>query len=209
MTRVAIRRALISVYDKTGLADLARALHKCGVEIVSTGSTAAVIAEAGVPVTAVEDVTGFPECLDGRVKTLHPAVHAGLLADLGRPEHRGPAGRTGHRAVRAAGVQPVPVRGHGQFWRARPECVEQIDIGGPAMVRAAAKNHQHVAVVTDPSMYPAAAEAVAATGSPWSSGGGWPPRRTRTPPATTPRWRPGSRPATRRTRRPRRPAGRT
>ncbi len=87
MTRVAIRRALISVYDKTGLADLAGALHKCGVEIISTGSTAAAIADAGVPDTAVEDVTGFPECLDGRVKTLHPAVHAGLLADLGRPEH--------------------------------------------------------------------------------------------------------------------------
>ncbi len=88
MTRVAIRRVLISVYDKTGLVDLARGLHAAGVEIVSTGSTAAAVTAAGVPVTRVEDVTGFPECLDGRVKTLHPAVHAGLLADLSRPAHR-------------------------------------------------------------------------------------------------------------------------
>ena len=88
MTKVRIARALISVYDKTGLEDLAGALHEAGVEIVSTGSTAAVIAAAGVPVTKVEDLTGFPECLDGRVKTLHPAVHAGLLADPGLPGHR-------------------------------------------------------------------------------------------------------------------------
>ena len=82
MTNVAIRRALISVYDKSGLAELAAGLHAAGVEIVSTGSTAATIAAAGVPVTPVEQLTGFPECLDGRVKTLHPSVHAGLLADL-------------------------------------------------------------------------------------------------------------------------------
>ena len=88
MAKVAITRALISVYDKTGVEDLARALHRAGVEIVSTGSTAAAILAAGVPVTKVEDLTGFPECLDGRVKTLHPRVHAGLLADTTRPEHR-------------------------------------------------------------------------------------------------------------------------
>ena len=88
MTKLTISRALVSVYDKTGLDDLARALHQAGVEIVSTGSTAARISAAGVPVTRVEDVTGFPECLDGRVKTLHPNVHAGLLADPGRPEHQ-------------------------------------------------------------------------------------------------------------------------
>src|ERR1700759_4384899 len=85
---IEIKRALVSVYDKTGLDQLARALYEAGVEIVSTGSTAAVIAGTGVPVTKVEDLTGFPECLDGRVKTLHPRVHAGLLADLQRPEHR-------------------------------------------------------------------------------------------------------------------------
>ena len=88
MTKIAIRRALISVYDKTGLAGLAQALAAAGVEIVSTGSTAAAIGAAGVPVTSVEDLTGFPECLDGRVKTLHPAVHAGLLADVRQPAHR-------------------------------------------------------------------------------------------------------------------------
>ena len=105
-----IARALISVYDKTGLDELAGALHAAGVEIVSTGSTAAAIAAAGVPVTPVEELTGFPECLDGRVKTLHPAVHAGLLADLRMPGAPRPARRAGDRAVRAAGVQPVPVR---------------------------------------------------------------------------------------------------
>ena len=87
MSKVAIRRALVSVYDKSGLQDLVSALHAAGIEIVSTGSTAQAISAAGVPVTAVEAVTGFPECLDGRVKTLHPAVHAGLLADARRPEH--------------------------------------------------------------------------------------------------------------------------
>ncbi|MBN9325672.1 MAG: bifunctional phosphoribosylaminoimidazolecarboxamide formyltransferase/IMP cyclohydrolase, partial [Cellulomonas sp.] len=85
--RRAVRRALVSVYDKTGLVDLATALHAAGVELVSTGSTAATIAGAGVPVTRVEELTGFPECLDGRVKTLHPRVHAGILADTRRPEH--------------------------------------------------------------------------------------------------------------------------
>ena len=88
MSTIEIRRALVSVFDKTGLDELARGLHEAGVEIVSTGSTAAVIAGAGVPVVKVEELTGFPECLDGRVKTLHPRVHAGLLADTRRPEHR-------------------------------------------------------------------------------------------------------------------------
>ena len=110
MTKVAIKRALVSVYDKTGLTELASALAAAGVQIVSTGSTAAAIAAAGVPVTRVEEVTGFPECLDGRVKTLHPGVHAGLLADTGRPGHRRAARRPGDRPVRAARVQPVPVR---------------------------------------------------------------------------------------------------
>ena len=164
MTRVAIRRALISVYDKTGLSDLARALHKCGVEIVSTGSTAATIAEAGVPVTAVEDVTGFPECLDGRVKTLHPAVHAGLLADLSRPEHEARLSELGIAPFGLLVSNLYPFEATVGSGAPAAECVEQIDIGGPAMVRAAAKNHQHVAVLTDPAMYPAAAEAAAAGG---------------------------------------------
>jgi len=164
LTTVAIRRALISVYDKTGLADLARALHKSGVEIVSTGSTAAAIAEAGVPVTPVEDVTGFPECLDGRVKTLHPAVHAGLLADLGRPEHEARLAELGIAPFGLLVSNLYPFEAAVSSGAPPAECVEQIDIGGPAMVRAAAKNHQHVAVITDRAQYPDVAGAVAAGG---------------------------------------------
>ena len=111
MTQVPVTRALISVYDKAGLEDLARALHRAGVEIVSTGSTAAAIAAAGLPVTRVEDVTGFPECLDGRVKTLHPAIHAGLLADPAGPGPRGwPRSRSGCGTSRPArtGTRPSP-----------------------------------------------------------------------------------------------------
>ncbi len=110
--RLPVRRALVSVYDKTGLDDLARALHEAGVALVSTGSTAGRIADAGVPVTKVEELTGFPECLDGRVKTLHPKVHAGILADRRLEAHRDPARRARHRAVRPRGVEPVPVHGH-------------------------------------------------------------------------------------------------
>ena len=148
-----IRRALISVHDKSGLQDLARGLHEAGVAIVSTGSTAAVIASAGVPVTAVEELTGFPECLGGRVKTLHPKVHAGILADTHNPEHV--------RELDALGVEPFdlvvsnlyPFRAAVTSGASIEECIEQIDIGGPAMVRAAAKNHASVAVVTSPTAY--------------------------------------------------------
>jgi phosphoribosylaminoimidazolecarboxamide formyltransferase / IMP cyclohydrolase len=162
VTRVPIRRALISVYDKTGLADLARALHEAKVEIVSTGSTAAAIAAAGVPVTGVEEVTGFPECLDGRVKTLHPAVHAGLLADLSRPAHQSQLAELGIAPFELLVSNLYPFEETVASGAAPAECVEQIDIGGPAMVRAAAKNHAHVAVLTGPAMYaevPAALEA--------------------------------------------------
>jgi phosphoribosylaminoimidazolecarboxamide formyltransferase/IMP cyclohydrolase len=161
VTKVAISRALISVYDKTGLDDLARALHQAGVEIVSTGSTAAAIRAAGLPVTAVEDLTGFPECLDGRVKTLHPAVHAGLLADPGRPEHRAQLDELGIAPFELLVSNLYPFEQAVASGAAPEECVEQIDIGGPAMVRAAAKNHARVAVVTQPSVYPAVAMAVA------------------------------------------------
>jgi phosphoribosylaminoimidazolecarboxamide formyltransferase/IMP cyclohydrolase len=149
-----IRRALVSVYDKTGLADLARALHGAGVQIVSTGSTAAAIEATGAPVTRVEDLTGFPESLDGRVKTLHPKVHAGLLADLRLPAHA--------EQLKELGVEPFdllvsnlyPFQETIESGASVDECVEQIDIGGPAMVRAAAKNFPSVAVVTSPSAYP-------------------------------------------------------
>ena len=164
MTRVTISRALVSVYDKTGLDELARALDAAGVEIVSTGSTAAAIAAAGVAVTPVEDVTGFPECLDGRVKTLHPGVHAGLLADLDQAAHREQLAGLGIAPFELLVSNLYPFEQAVASGAGPAECVEQIDIGGPAMVRAAAKNHTRVAVITDPSMYQAVAAALAAGG---------------------------------------------
>ena len=151
--RKPIRRALISVYDKSGLADLARGLHEGGVEIVSTGSTAARIAEAGVPVTSVGDVTGFPECLDGRVKTLHPGVHGGLLADLRKDDHRRQIEELGIAPFELVVVNLYPFADTVASGASPDECVEQIDIGGPAMVRASAKNFANVAVVVDPDSY--------------------------------------------------------
>ncbi|WP_433535673.1 bifunctional phosphoribosylaminoimidazolecarboxamide formyltransferase/IMP cyclohydrolase [Micromonospora sp. CA-249363] len=150
-----IRRALVSVYDKTGLVELAQALHAAGVEIVSTGSTAGTIAAAGVPVTAVETVTGFPEVLDGRVKTLHPKVHAGLLADLRKDTHVAQLDELGVAAFDLLVSNLYPFQATVASGAGVEECVEQIDIGGPAMVRAAAKNHASVAVLTDPAGYPA------------------------------------------------------
>jgi phosphoribosylaminoimidazolecarboxamide formyltransferase / IMP cyclohydrolase len=164
VTRVPIRRALISVYDKTGLSDLARSLHAAGVEIVSTGSTADAISAAGVPVTRVEDVTGFPEALDGRVKTLHPAVHAGLLADLSKPAHQARLDELGIAPFQLLVSNLYPFEAAVSSGAPPAECVEQIDIGGPAMVRAAAKNHEHVAVITDPSRYGDVEAAVAGGG---------------------------------------------
>ncbi|MEU6203844.1 bifunctional phosphoribosylaminoimidazolecarboxamide formyltransferase/IMP cyclohydrolase [Micromonospora musae] len=159
-----IRRALVSVYDKTGLVELAQALHAAGVEIVSTGSTAATIAGAGVPVTAVETVTGFPEVLDGRVKTLHPKVHAGLLADLRKQSHVEQLDELGVAAFDLLVSNLYPFQATVASGASLDECVEQIDIGGPAMVRAAAKNHASVAVVTDPSAYRALRAALDAGG---------------------------------------------
>jgi phosphoribosylaminoimidazolecarboxamide formyltransferase/IMP cyclohydrolase len=153
MRRNEIRRALVSVYDKTGLEQLANGLHAAGVELVSTGSTAARIAEAGVPVTSVSDVTGFPECLDGRVKTLHPAVHGGILADRRKPEHREQLGDLGIAPFDLVVVNLYPFSDTVASGADDDACVEQIDIGGPAMVRAAAKNHPSVAVVVSPDRY--------------------------------------------------------
>ncbi|MEV0689917.1 bifunctional phosphoribosylaminoimidazolecarboxamide formyltransferase/IMP cyclohydrolase [Streptomyces sp. NPDC050388] len=149
----AIRRALVSVYDKTGLEELARGLHEAGVELVSTGSTAGRISAAGVPVTEVEELTGFPECLDGRVKTLHPKVHAGILADLRLDSHRQQLDELGVQPFDLVVVNLYPFRETVASGATPDECVEQIDIGGPSMVRAAAKNHPSVAVVTDPARY--------------------------------------------------------
>ncbi len=148
-----VRRALISVYDKSGLEGLATGLHALGVEIVSTGSTASCIAATGVPVTPVEELTGFPECLDGRVKTLHPRVHAGLLADTRRPEHLAQLVELGIAPFELLVSNLYPFTETVRSGATPDECVEQIDIGGPAMVRASAKNHDSVAVVVDPARY--------------------------------------------------------
>ncbi|WP_444664939.1 bifunctional phosphoribosylaminoimidazolecarboxamide formyltransferase/IMP cyclohydrolase [Cellulomonas sp. CW35] len=164
VTRRPVRRALVSVYDKTGLVELATALHAAGVELVSTGSTASTIAGAGVPVTRVEELTGFPECLDGRVKTLHPRVHAGILADTRRPEHLAQLDELGVAAFELVVVNLYPFTQTVASGAAPDECVEQIDIGGPSMVRAAAKNHPSVAVVVDPARYDEVGAALAAGG---------------------------------------------
>ncbi|WP_214109431.1 bifunctional phosphoribosylaminoimidazolecarboxamide formyltransferase/IMP cyclohydrolase [Acrocarpospora catenulata] len=164
MTRIAIRRALIAVYDKSGLEDLARGLEAAGVEIVSTGGTAATIAGYGIPVTKVESLTGFPECLDGRVKTLHPRVHAGLLADGANPSHVKQLEELEIEPFQLAVVNLYPFRQTVESGASDAECVEQIDIGGPAMIRAAAKNHSTVAVITDPSAYPDVLAALAEGG---------------------------------------------
>ncbi|WP_016696980.1 bifunctional phosphoribosylaminoimidazolecarboxamide formyltransferase/IMP cyclohydrolase [Actinoalloteichus spitiensis] len=148
-----IRRALVAVSDKHGLLELATGLHAAGVEIVSTGGTAARIADAGVPVTPVEKLTGFPECLDGRVKTLHPRVHAGLLADVRRESHREQLDRLGIAPFDLLVINLYPFRETVASGADSEECVEQIDIGGPAMLRASAKNHANVTVVVDPSRY--------------------------------------------------------
>ncbi|MDG4665838.1 bifunctional phosphoribosylaminoimidazolecarboxamide formyltransferase/IMP cyclohydrolase [Mycobacterium sp. 236(2023)] len=159
-----IRRALISVYDKTGLVPLAQGLHEAGVDIVSTGSTAKTIAGAGIPVTPVEDVTGFPEVLDGRVKTLHPHVHAGLLADQRKPEHVSALAQLGVAPFELVVVNLYPFTQTVNSGAGVDECVEQIDIGGPSMVRAAAKNHPSVAVVVEPLGYDGVLAAVRAGG---------------------------------------------
>ena len=164
MSRIAVRRALVSVYDKTGLEDLARGLDASGVEIVSTGSTAATIAALGIPVTPVDSVTGFPEILGGRVKTLHPHVHAGLLADQGNAEHLSTVADLGIETFQLVVVNLYPFRETVASGAEPEEIVEQIDIGGPAMVRASAKNHGSVAVVVDPAAYPDVLAAVSAGG---------------------------------------------
>lgn len=159
-----VSRALISVYDKTGLTELAQGLHEAGVKIVSTGSTAASIAALGIPVTEVKDVTGFPESLDGRVKTLHPKIHGGLLADVRKPEHVAQLSELGIEAFELVVVNLYPFAQTVSSGASIEECIEQIDIGGPAMVRASAKNHANVAVVVDPNSYPTVLAAVKGEG---------------------------------------------
>ncbi|HKE98878.1 MAG TPA: bifunctional phosphoribosylaminoimidazolecarboxamide formyltransferase/IMP cyclohydrolase [Actinomycetes bacterium] len=164
--RKPIRRALLSVWDKTGVADLARAAHAAGVELVSTGSTADAVARLGLPVTTVEQVTGAPEMLGGRVKTLHPRVHAGLLADVRDPAHA--------RQLQAHGIAPFDLvvcnlypfeRTVADPAAGQAQALERIDVGGPAMLRAAAKNFASVAVVCDPADYPQLLAALEAGGT--------------------------------------------
>ncbi|MBW3084692.1 Bifunctional purine biosynthesis protein PurH [Austwickia sp. TVS 96-490-7B] len=164
VTRRPIRRALVSVHDKTGLDAIVRALHAVGAQIVSTGGSARAIADLGIPVTQVEDITGFPECLDGRVKTLHPAVHAGILADTRRPEHRHQLDDLEITPVDLVVCNLYPFQRTVARGAAPHECLEQIDIGGPSMVRAAAKNHHSVAVLTSPAQYAEAVEAIGTGG---------------------------------------------
>ena len=153
MNRKKISRALVSVYDKTGLIELGKSLEKHGIEILSTGSTAKVLRDAGIKVIAVEDHTGFPEMLGGRVKTLHPRIHGGILADQSNPNHV--------QELADADIEPFDlivinlypftqtIASGAEF----SECIEQIDIGGPSMLRGAAKNHNSVAVISDPAQY--------------------------------------------------------
>jgi phosphoribosylaminoimidazolecarboxamide formyltransferase / IMP cyclohydrolase len=151
--RVPIRRALVSVYDKSGLEDLVRGLHDAGVALVSTGGSAALIESLGLPVTRVEELTGFPECLDGRVKTLHPRVHAGILADRRLDSHVAQLAELGVEPFDLVVSNLYPFLDTVRSGASPDECVEQIDIGGPSMVRAAAKNHPSVAIVTSPDRY--------------------------------------------------------
>ncbi|MCT2089226.1 bifunctional phosphoribosylaminoimidazolecarboxamide formyltransferase/IMP cyclohydrolase [Micrococcus terreus] len=153
LDRVPLKRALISVYDKTGLEELASGLHQAGMQIVSTGSTAQRISAAGVPVTEVSEVTGFQECLDGRVKTLHPLVHAGILADRRREDHVAQLEQMHVEPFDLVVVNLYPFVDTVRSGAGQDAVVEQIDIGGPSMVRAAAKNHPSVAVVVDPARY--------------------------------------------------------
>ena len=162
--RKPIRRALVSVWDKTGLPELAQALHSAGIEIVSTGSTAANIASLGIPVQQVSDVTGFPECLDGRVKTLHPRVHGGLLADVRLASHREQLAEFDITPFELLVVNLYPFVATVSSGATPDECIEQIDIGGPAMVRGSAKNHANVAVLTSPDQYTMLYDALAAGG---------------------------------------------
>jgi phosphoribosylaminoimidazolecarboxamide formyltransferase/IMP cyclohydrolase len=161
MTKKKITRALVSVYDKTGLVELGKSLQSAGVEILSTGSTAATLRDAGIAVIDVSSYTGFPEIMGGRVKTLHPRIHSGILADQNNPEHL--------KAIADLDIAPFDLVVINLYPFAQTlasgatfaECIEQIDIGGPSMLRGAAKNHGSVAVVSDPSQYPLIVSALA------------------------------------------------
>src|SRR2546426_6942303 len=160
-----IERALLSVFDKTGLVPFAQALVEAGIELISTGGTARALREHGLTVTDLSDYTGFPEMLDGRVKTLHPKIHGGLLYLRGKPEHESVTKQHGILPIDLVVVNLYPF----EETVAKPEvtlheAIENIDIGGPSMLRSAAKNHESVTVVIDPADYEVVAEQIRATG---------------------------------------------
>ncbi|MCI6158460.1 MAG: IMP cyclohydrolase [Selenomonadaceae bacterium] len=160
-----IQRALVSVSDKTGVVDFARKLHEAGIGIISTGGTMKAIQDAGIPVTYVSDVTGFPEILNGRVKTLNPYIHGGILAVRDNPEHVREMKEHNIKGIDLVVCNLYPFK----ETISKPgvtldEAIENIDIGGPAMTRAAAKNFKYVTIVTNPSRYDAVAEQIAKTG---------------------------------------------
>src|SRR3978361_2062372 len=159
-----ITRALISVSDKTGLIEFARGLASHGVELVSTGGTAKAIKDAGLKVMDVSELTGFPEMMDGRVKTLHPKVHGGLLAIRDNKEHAAAMAGHGIRPIGLLVVNLYPFAAAVAKGAASDDCIENIDIGGPAMIRAAAKNHADVAVVVEADDYAALLAELAANG---------------------------------------------
>lgn len=156
------KRALISVWDKTGVVELARALADAGYELISSGGTAASLRDAGLSVREVSEITKFPEMLDGRVKTLHPAVHAGLLADRTKSDHMATLAEHGIEPIDVVVANLYPFDSKVTASTPEPEAVELIDVGGPTMTRAAAKNFASVTIVCDPSDYRALAEEVRA-----------------------------------------------
>ena len=162
--RKPIRRALVSVYDKTRLIEVGTALHAAGVEILSTGSTAKILADAQIPVIEVSHYTGFPEIMDGRVKTLHPRVHGGILADQNNPEHLAAIADLEIAPFDLVIINLYPFAETIASGAGFAECIEQIDIGGPSMLRGAAKNHGSVAVISDPSQYNQLLTAISAGG---------------------------------------------
>ena len=182
-------KALFSTYDRTGIVDFARALHARGFEIVSTGGTGGVLADAGLPVTQVSDLTGSPEILDGRVKTLHPVVHGGILARRDVPGHLAELDEHAIGTIDLVAVNLYPfVATVTQPDVTLEEALENIDIGGPTMLRAAAKNFPHVIVVVDPATTAGPPSALqAARPCHWRSAAASPARPSSTSPPTTPR----------------------
>src|SRR6185437_7009407 len=162
-----VKRALLSVFDKTGLAEFAQGLGAAGVELVSTGGTHALIASTGTKVREISDLTGFPEMMDGRVKTLHPKVHGGLLAVRDNPEHRAAMDAHGIAEIDLVVCNLYPFEATIAKGASYAETIENIDIGGPAMIRSAAKNHAFVAVIVDPADYRPVLAAIRAGGIPY------------------------------------------